>query len=292
VVERVLAADGLAIPAQVEGDKGLLQVEPDTCKCLMDSNTVRPVVQEAGILALEWTASNSTAASESGARCELVAGQVQRMYDQNLRVYGADKIWRQLRREGTAVARCTVTELEDYGDPIDPRDPNWLLGDRQRHRGSLHKDIWRGTAAELANRGFVAVYPAKGWWRTRPAQERYDLPARYSLIVSIRTPEADVDLYTPIAEQVAAQAAVPVVVNTNQLSKSRTAVRVSSARQNTSADNQLCNCRGCNSLQRIGRACGTVELTNRWLWQCYACPAAKAAGRRHRVGDAVLRKGV
>jgi hypothetical protein len=56
--------------------------------------------------------------------------------------------------------------------------------------------------------------PAKGWWRTRPAQERYDLPARYSLIVSIRTPETDVDLYTPIAQQVAAQVAVPIVVNT------------------------------------------------------------------------------
>ena len=88
------------------------------------------------------------------------------------------------------------------------------MGDRQRHRGSVHKDIWRGTAAALANRGFIAVYPAKGWWRTRPAQERYDLPARYSLIVSIRTPETDVDLYTPIAQQVAAMAAVPVVVNT------------------------------------------------------------------------------
>lgn len=113
------------------------------------------------------------------------------------------------------VARINAAaEREDDGDPIDPRDPDWLLGDRQRHRGSLHQDIWRGTAAELANRGFIAVYPAKGWWRTRPAQERYDLPARYSLIVSIRTPETDVDLYTPIAQQVAAQAAVTVVVNT------------------------------------------------------------------------------
>jgi hypothetical protein len=36
--------------------------------------------------------------------------------------------------------------------------------------------------------------------------------AHFSLIVSIRTPETDVDLYTPIAQQVAAQAAVPVVV--------------------------------------------------------------------------------
>lgn len=37
--------------------------------------------------------------------------KVQRVYDQNLRVYGVDKVWRQLRREGTAVARCTVERL-------------------------------------------------------------------------------------------------------------------------------------------------------------------------------------
>lgn len=112
------------------------------------------------------------------------------------------------------VARINAAaEREDDGDSVDPKDPNWLIGGRQRHRGSLHSDIWRGTAAELANRGFIAVYPAKGWWRTRPAQERFNLPARYSLIVSIRTPNTDVDLYTPIAQQVAAQTGVPVVVN-------------------------------------------------------------------------------
>ena len=113
------------------------------------------------------------------------------------------------------VARINAAaEREDDGDPIDPKDPNWILGDRQRHRGSLHQDIWQGTAAELASRGFIAVYPAKGWWRTRQAEKRYGLPARYSLIVSIRTPETDVDLYTPIAQQVAAQTAVPIVVST------------------------------------------------------------------------------
>lgn len=111
------------------------------------------------------------------------------------------------------VARINAAaEREDDGDPIDPKDTGWVLGDRQRHRGSLHQDVWYGSAAELASRGFVAVYPAKGWWRTRPAQERYDLPARYSLIVSIRTPQTDVDLYTPIAQQVAAQVAVAVAV--------------------------------------------------------------------------------
>ncbi len=59
VVERILAAGGLAIPAHVDGDKGLLQVEPGTRKCLMDTTTVRQVLQEPGILALEWAAASS-----------------------------------------------------------------------------------------------------------------------------------------------------------------------------------------------------------------------------------------
>ena len=37
--------------------------------------------------------------------------EVQRVSEPNLRVYGADKVWRQLRREGVAVARCTVERL-------------------------------------------------------------------------------------------------------------------------------------------------------------------------------------
>jgi transposase InsO family protein len=40
---------------------------------------------------------------------------VRRVYEQNLRVYGADKVWRQLRREGTSVARCTVERLMRLG---------------------------------------------------------------------------------------------------------------------------------------------------------------------------------
>ncbi|GKQ74347.1 hypothetical protein KAM447_08550 [Aeromonas caviae] len=59
VVERILAAGGLAIPAHVEGDKGLLRVESGTRRCVMDANTVKAVLQEPGILALEWTVSSS-----------------------------------------------------------------------------------------------------------------------------------------------------------------------------------------------------------------------------------------
>ena len=37
--------------------------------------------------------------------------QVQRVWQANLRVYGADKVWLQLNREGVTVARCTVERL-------------------------------------------------------------------------------------------------------------------------------------------------------------------------------------
>ncbi|MCY4666946.1 MAG: S8 family peptidase, partial [Rhodococcus sp.] len=82
-------------------------------------------------------------------------------------------------------------------------DPAWLIGTRGRHRGSLHSDIWRGTAADLASRGVIAVYPTTGWWKTRPALERYDKAARYTMVVSIRAPEVDVDLYTEVESLIA-----------------------------------------------------------------------------------------
>ena len=37
--------------------------------------------------------------------------EVQRVFAENFGVYGARKVWRQLRREGFAVARCTVERL-------------------------------------------------------------------------------------------------------------------------------------------------------------------------------------
>jgi putative transposase len=37
--------------------------------------------------------------------------EIRRVYEENLRVYGVRKVWRQLLREGIAVARCTVARL-------------------------------------------------------------------------------------------------------------------------------------------------------------------------------------
>ena len=37
--------------------------------------------------------------------------EIQRVWQANMRVYGADKVWKQMSREGMAVARCTVERL-------------------------------------------------------------------------------------------------------------------------------------------------------------------------------------
>ncbi len=87
-------------------------------------------------------------------------------------------------------------------------DPNWMLGTRNRHRGSVHSDIWRGTATDLASRGMLAVFPVSGWWKTRHKLERYNQRADYSLLVSIHVPEVDVELYTAIENKIGVAVAV------------------------------------------------------------------------------------
>jgi putative transposase len=44
-------------------------------------------------------------------RDDLLKPQIQRVWKTNLQVYGADKVWHQMNREGTTVARCTVERL-------------------------------------------------------------------------------------------------------------------------------------------------------------------------------------
>ncbi|NHB87009.1 S8 family peptidase [Photorhabdus tasmaniensis] len=111
----------------------------------------------------------------------------------------------------TRINAAADSDDNDYG--ATGNDDNWLLGATQRHKGSLHQDIWRGTAAELANCGYLAVYPAQGWWRTRGVLERYDSVANYSLIISIHAPQTDVDLYAIIQNMVESQIQNPIEIS-------------------------------------------------------------------------------
>lgn len=49
--------------------------------------------------------------SKRAVRDEELMVEIQRVFDENLFVYGADKIWTQLNRENIRVARCTVERL-------------------------------------------------------------------------------------------------------------------------------------------------------------------------------------
>jgi len=93
---------------------------------------------------------------------------------------------------------------------LETSDPDWRFGQR-RNSGSIHTDVWEGSAAELAARGVIAVFPASGWWKTRTGQRKWDSVARYSLVVSIHAPEVDTDLYAEIVTLIEAQAAAASV---------------------------------------------------------------------------------
>lgn len=79
---------------------------------------------------------------------------------------------------------------------------HWILGNKVRDKGSIHKDIWKGTGADLANRNVIAIFPVNGWWKTRKKLLRYDNDVRYSLILSIESSDNTIDLYTPILNQI------------------------------------------------------------------------------------------
>ena len=81
--------------------------------------------------------------------------QIERVWKGNMQVYGADKIWRQLAREGMTVARCTVERLMR----------------RQGLRGVTRGKVVRTTISDnnapcprdLVNRQFRAERPNQLW---------------------------------------------------------------------------------------------------------------------------------
>jgi hypothetical protein len=98
---------------------------------------------------------------------------------------------------------------EDEAKPATGGDSSeWYLGERARNRGSLHSDILSCNAADLAERGVIAVYPVSGWWKDQPKRDRSDLGARYALVVSIETPGVETDIWTPVAQQVGVAIAI------------------------------------------------------------------------------------
>jgi putative transposase len=81
--------------------------------------------------------------------------EIQRVWDDNYQVYGARKIWRQLRREGFQVARCTVERLMGelgIAGVVRGKTKRTTIGDKQAPR-----------PADLVGRQFTAPAPNRLW---------------------------------------------------------------------------------------------------------------------------------
>ena len=82
-------------------------------------------------------------------------GQIRRVHEANFGVYGARKVWRQLGREGIAVARCTVERLmrrTDLQGAVRGREVRTTIADKATP-----------CPADKVNRQFRAPHPNVLW---------------------------------------------------------------------------------------------------------------------------------
>src|SRR5690606_14823118 len=91
---------------------------------------------------------------------------------------------------------------EDEERPSSDDSGDWCLGPQARRRGSLHADILTCSAADLAERGAIAVFPVTGWWKELEKRDRSQHGARYALVVSIETGAVGAEIWTAIATEV------------------------------------------------------------------------------------------
>ncbi len=116
---------------------------------------VTPICRVLQFAPATYYAASSRPPSAREIRDQELKPQIQRVWEQNFRVYGADKVWAQLRREGFPVARCTVERLM--------RD----LGLRGAVRGKTPRTTLAAAGvdrpADLVKRHFVAVAPNRLW---------------------------------------------------------------------------------------------------------------------------------
>jgi putative transposase len=102
-----------------------------------------------------YYAATSRPPSARSVRDEELKVEIMRVFDGNFGVHGARKVWRQLRREGTMVARCTVERLMAE------------LGIRGAVRGRTRRttvaDPAAARPADLVKRNFTAPAPNRLW---------------------------------------------------------------------------------------------------------------------------------
>jgi putative transposase len=72
---------------------------------------VEPICRELQVAPSSYYAAIRRPPSARRRRDERMKGEIRRVWDEHRQVYGADKVWAQLKREEIPVARCTVERL-------------------------------------------------------------------------------------------------------------------------------------------------------------------------------------
>jgi transposase InsO family protein len=116
---------------------------------------VEPIWRMLPIAPSTYYDAKSRLPSARALRDEELKGEIARVHAEQFGVYGARKVWRQLGREGIAVARCTVERLMRQ------------LGLQGVRRGKPHRTTTPDAAAtqpaDLVDRDFSAARPNQLW---------------------------------------------------------------------------------------------------------------------------------
>jgi putative transposase len=116
---------------------------------------VEPICQVLPIAPSTYHAASRRPASARAMRDAKLKGEIARVHAEHFGVYGARKVWRQLHREGIAVARCTVERLM--------RELHLEGVRRGKGRRTTTPDATAARPADLVDRHFAAQRPNQLW---------------------------------------------------------------------------------------------------------------------------------
>lgn len=117
---------------------------------------IEPIAEVLGIAPSTYYAAKSRPPSPRSIRDAELKPEILRVWEQNLSVYGADKIWDQLNKDGIRVARCTVERLmAEMGLAGCRRGRIWVR--------TTEGDDRLDRPADLVERRFAAPAPNRLW---------------------------------------------------------------------------------------------------------------------------------
>jgi len=117
---------------------------------------IEPIAKTLGIAPSTYHAAKKRAPSARAVRDAELKPRILRVWEQNLAVYGADKVWDQLNKDGVRVARCTVERLmAEMGLQGCRRGRLWVR--------TTEGDDRLDRPADLVERHFEAAAPNRLW---------------------------------------------------------------------------------------------------------------------------------